>query len=233
MTPVRPAPSGLAVGDSLRTASPEERLALREQFESQHYVKLRGFFAGRLLDWITSELALAEFVTRETEGGTEWLMKPNALAARLDWLMNTPQLLQTVREITGAHDIGLFAGRVYRIDPSSGQLLPWHHDRLHERRLALSVNLTPRPYEGGVLKIRKTRAPDAVADVENEGLGDAVLFRVADGLEHCVTPVSGDVSRLAFAGWFRAGPDYYSALARFMAGAGEDPNTARVAGRQA
>jgi 2OG-Fe(II) oxygenase superfamily len=208
------APVAAGAGLRLRSASPEALQELRGEFGRQHFVRLTQFFDRQLLDWVDSQVEEADFEVRTSENvGSEWLMKPNAVAATLNWLLNAPELIQAVRGLTGCEDVNLFLGRVYRIDPSSGQSFAWHDDRqFEERRLAISVNLGARPHDGGVLRIRPKDTPEAIAEAPNRGHGDAILFRVADELEHCVTPVVGTVPRIAFSGWFRAGPDYYSAL---------------------
>jgi 2-oxoglutarate-Fe(II)-dependent oxygenase superfamily protein len=206
----------LVIAPRLRSAPPAVLEDLRGDFSRQYYVSVPGFVEGRLLEWTFSELAAAEFEVHEHPGdvGAEWQMKPNALYARLNWLMNAPELVRVVRDVTGLEEIGWFSGRIHRLDPASGHSFTWHDDRGHgeDRLLAVSVNLTERPYAGGVLSIRRKRAPDTVAEVPKNALGGAVLFRVADELEHCVTPVTGEVPRLTFTGWFRPGPAYYSLL---------------------
>jgi len=51
------------------------------------------------------------------------------------------------------------------------------------------------------------------ARVGGTSLGDAVIFRIADHLRHRVSPVEGDVPRVAFAGWFKSAPSFRSVLA--------------------
>lgn len=222
----REASDGVAVGADVQSASPEVLRDLRRQFADQHYLKLPGFLGRGLLDWADSQLAAAEWETRHApdEIGSEWRMKPNSLSARLDWLMNEPGLLRAFRDITGAQDIAWFVGRVFRMEPSQGQSFNWHDDRggKDERLLAMSVNLTAQPYAGGVLNLRRKRAPETAVEIPNPGLGDAIVFRVADELEHCVTPVTGEIPRLTFTGWYRTGPGYYSRLRQFGDGAGRD-----------
>ena len=162
-------------------------------------------------------MAEAEFAIASSEGeiGTESEMQPNGLSATLNWRMNEPPLIEAARTITGCAEIGLFAGRVFRLEPSSGQSFDWHDDLGDTaRRVAFSVNLGKRAYSGGILQIRERRAPELIAEVANLAPGDAVLFRLAPHLVHRVTPVEGTVPRLAFAGWFLEGPNYYSSLLR-------------------
>jgi hypothetical protein len=48
--------------------------------------------------------------------------------------------------------------------------------------------------------------------VANTGAGDAVLFRIAERLEHRVTSLRGDVPRTAYAGWFLREPRFADVL---------------------
>ena len=44
-------------------------------------------------------------------------------------------------------------------------------------------------------------------------MGDAIVFKLADNLQHRNTPLIGSVAKTAFAGWFRSHqPDYYSSI---------------------
>ena len=218
------APSMPPLGGPLRSASPQSIENLSRQFTRQHYVALPGFFGRELIDTIAAQMALAEFETR-TAGriGSAWVMKPNALSGRLNWHLNETELLEIVRQVSGCADIGFFSGRIFRLDPAPGGL-DWHDDRrTRERRVAISVNLGTRPHSGGALRIREKRARETVAEVQNRGAGDAVLFRVADHGEHCVTPVEGTLPRFAFSGWFASGPSYYAALLRTRGQPGAKP----------
>ena len=87
---------------------------------------------------------------------------------------------------------------------------------LHGRRVAMSVNLEPDVYAGGVLMIRERGTERVIAEVENTGAGDAVLFRIDHAFEHRATPVTRGV-KTAFAGWFRSEEPLRASLARGVA----------------
>jgi hypothetical protein len=76
------------------------------------------------------------------------------------------------------------------------------------RMVAMSLNLGTEPYDGGTLQIRNATTQALLAEVPNAGPGDAVLFRLSHELEHRVTEVRGSVAKTAWAGWFRARPEY-------------------------
>jgi predicted 2-oxoglutarate/Fe(II)-dependent dioxygenase YbiX len=87
---------------------------------------------------------------------------------------------------------------------------------IQNRRVAMSVNLEPAPYEGGVLQIRRRENEAIIAEVENVGAGDAILFRIDAALQHRVTAVTSGV-KTAFAGWFRSAPSLRDDLAHLAA----------------
>jgi hypothetical protein len=82
----------------------------------------------------------------------------------------------------------------------------------------VSVNLSPQPYGGGVFQLREAASGKMLTEVANIGLGDATLFRIGEDLAHRITDVSGPNAKTAFAGWFRAQPDYRSMLADIRSG---------------
>ena len=88
----------------------------------------------------------------------------------------------------------------------------WHSDMDGNRMIAMSVNLTPKPYDGGVLQIRRSDSEEIVHEEPAPDPGDAVIFRLAEELRHRVTSVQGEVPRTAFAGWFKSSPTLLSVV---------------------
>jgi hypothetical protein len=86
----------------------------------------------------------------------------------------------------------------------------------------MSINLSREVYSGGRLQIRDHVSGEIVSEVANAGIGDAVIFRLSDRLQHRITDVEGTASKTAFAGWFRAQPDFMSLL-RKQSQAGREP----------
>ena len=70
--------------------------------------------------------------------------------------------------------------------------------------MPLSISLSPRRFEGGNLEIRELEAESLLADISNKGFGDAILIRIAQGLEHRVADVQGQVPRTVHVGWFHS-----------------------------
>ncbi len=74
--------------------------------------------------------------------------------------------------------------------------------------VAMSINLSPEPYQGGFLQIRDRTSKKILHEIANVGSGDAVLFRISNLFQHRVRPVKGNVPKTAYAGWFRSKPDF-------------------------
>ena len=214
-------PIELTRAGAVSTASEEEVELLRQDFGEHHFLRLPRLLEPGLLEYYLDEIGDAGFEERVHEGiGTElWLRDPR-VAGGLDFLFNHPLLLELVEAVAACGPVRSFGGRVYRFPPDDeGYSDSWHDDIEGNRLVALSINLSPEPYLGGRLEIRNRHTQVTVARVDNRGLGDAVLFRIDEELQHRVTPVRGTAARTAYAGWFRSEPDYRALLAAARSGA--------------
>jgi hypothetical protein len=196
----------------VRPAAREALAACRRQFDLQHFILIPRFFDAGLLALAQRHLAGAAFQRRSHRSGNvdaeDLCMERNALGGVLHFLANDPRLLRLVEEATGCRPLGSFSGFVYRLTPGPETFDDWHDDLHKTRRVALSVNLSTRPYQGGVLEIRERASGRVVSAVHNTGPGDALLFRIAPALQHRVSALAGDAARTVFAGWFREQPAY-------------------------
>ena len=190
---------------------------LAERFARHHVIRLPGFLDNDLLGVVHESMAGGVFAPREDPGiAIELSLQANRALDVMMFVMNAPQLLETVRAISGCNAAGAFAGRIYRLDPAVPHHDSWHDDTAAGGRLVgCSVNLGHAPFSGGEFQIREKRDPERVMTIANSGAGDAILFRIAPEFEHRVRPVVGDVPKTAMAGWFLEGTeDYWSLLRR-------------------
>jgi hypothetical protein len=141
-------------------------------------------------------------------------MRPRGSASALVLLANDPRVFREIAAITGCGRIGCFDGRVYRLAPGPDHHDSWHDDMVDHRLVAMSINLTGKPYGGGILQIRDRENGRILHEAKNHGLGDALLFRLAPHLQHRVTAVEGKVARTACAGWFKSEPTLGQMLLR-------------------
>jgi hypothetical protein len=193
---------------------------LREQFDRRHFFRLRELIEPDFCAHLLRRIEEAEFAPRtHGEIGTELWVPDPGLTGALDFLMNDPNMLSLVENVTGCGHIGTFNGRIYRFAPGAGHYDSWHSDLGGGRLVAMSVNLSSEPYSGGVLQIREQESGNVLEEVANPGVGDAVLFRLSEHLQHRVTDVEGTAPRTAFAGWFQSQPEYRAMLDEMRAGA--------------
>jgi hypothetical protein len=200
------APIRVALGATALDVDDATAAAMRAEFRRSHALRLKGFLGPELLEVADRALGAAAFEHRSYERvGEEDRAADGVLLDALLLALNEGRLLDAVERVTGVGGVGWFNGRVYRFVSKPGHEFEWHDDLVEERLLALTVNVGARPYRGGLLKIREKDGRREVFEAANVTRGDAVLFRVHPTLEHCVTPVEGDVPRLTFAGWFHPG----------------------------
>ena len=122
----------------------------REHFDAHHWVRLRGFLAAPLLAEVQQAIRTATF-TEVVHAGVsppsiDVCMEPNPTSALLELLCNDPTIFSAVEFATGCGPLTRFSGFVYRLSPAMGHHHNWHNDMVQNRRVALSVNLEPKPY---------------------------------------------------------------------------------------
>jgi hypothetical protein len=204
-----------ALGSTNLVLGPDLALeAARGAFSANHCVKVPGFLARDLFAEILAQIRPDDFYERAHEGlGSEACLKHDSPMLALLWLLvNDDRIFRVVEAVTGCPAIGSFEGRVYRFTESSRHHDDWHDDRVDNRLVALSVNLSSDAYEGGLLQIRDRTSDEILHEESNTGPGDALIFRLAPELQHRVTNVTGKRPKTAFAGWFKSEPNFKALL---------------------
>ena len=197
-----------------------ERLA--EEFRRNHWIRLGAIFEPAILQRVLAGIDAAAFDERVHEGigpNRELCLEPSPVVGLLHVLVNAEALFALVEAVTGCAKIQSFQGRVYRVVPGCGHHDHWHDDMGNEKRLvAMSINLSPVPYSGGTLQIRRKADRESLQEVANIGLGDAIVFRLSRDLQHRISDVDGAHAKTAFAGWFRSDPVLRTSLASLRQG---------------
>lgn len=112
-------------------------------------------------------------------------------------------LLDWLQQVTGCEPISTVEGVLARMQP--GDILEWHRDLLFGvRRLAVVINLSEAPFEGGRFEMRRRGSMEPLFAYDHVVPGSVMIFRLGADLQHRVTPVTAGGPRLAFAGWLRA-----------------------------
>jgi hypothetical protein len=196
--------------------SARERVALREEFDGCHSLLLPNFLDAHLLDEVRRDLLAGDVVSLTYEVGDELGVKADLASALLEFLANDPVLFEAIDTLTGCGPIGCFTGRLYEMRSGGTHQFDWHDDLVHDRLIAMSVNLGTEPYKGGVLQIADASSRALLHSVANVGFGDAVIFRLARTLIHRITPVDGSTPKVAYAGWFCSRPSYQEVIASLL-----------------
>ncbi len=177
------------------------------QWKTQHAITLPRLLAPELLAFVQERIERDGFHERVHEDlpsrPVDLALNHGVAASLLALVTNDRVFLECARLLTGRDDIRSFLGRVHRRVPRAGHEDAWHDDLSNGRIAALTINLSPREYRGGVLEIRDRVTGEIVFAIANTGPGDAVLFELHERLEHRVTSPTGDVARTVYAGWFR------------------------------
>jgi 2OG-Fe(II) oxygenase superfamily len=190
---------------------------LATQFEQSHVLRVPSLLHPDLIRMVAPRLEQCTW-TAQYHGEIAKETRPDdvAPASVLNFAANTPEFLEVVRRITGYDQIKCFVGRVYRMAPSTDHFDSWHADigsTYQDRLVGMSVNLSPRPYQGGVLLIRDEPTGKILRELPNTGQGDAIFFRISPDLRHRVTTVKGTEPKTAYAGWFQSNEiNFYSSL---------------------
>lgn len=184
------------------SASPAEVEDLSQQFQQRHAIVLEQLLEPGLLAQVQEALGRAQFLPRHHgRVGSELCATEDSLAVHMLLLLtNNPRLLALIQTITGCPPVGGYEGRIYRLPPSPEYFDNWHSDMQDGRLIGMSINLGAEPYQGGVFELREGARP--LCRLENTIPGNALLFRIREGLQHHVTSVEGLVPKTAFAGWF-------------------------------
>ena len=181
--------------------------ALRLELTLRHAVVLRSFLDADEREWIRRQLDEASFHphTIEATGKTELLMKPNPISALLLFKLCDPEMLDLVEAATECGPVGDFRGRTYRMVPGAGHDSPWHDDAVQGRLAALTINLSPQPFDGGRLQIKDTADDELLTEIGELDFGDAVLIQICRAYQHRSGPLLGTAPKTSYAGFFYPG----------------------------
>jgi hypothetical protein len=194
---------------------------LRDRFASHHCVVLENLLEPALLKNIQQQIERAAWQGRAFDDfGTELTLDNSTTINLLLFLLNNQKFLDVIRFITGCAQLSEVICRVYRQCADTQHQIQWHTDTDEpDRQVGFSLNLSTDVFRGGTFELRERQTARPLAQVNNSGFGDALLFRIFSNLEHRVTQVAGPVAKTACAGWFRAtGKNFFRDLLA-MAGA--------------
>ena len=184
---------------------------IKTRLSDELYIKLPNFLSPELLKSIQQNIESAEYYTLDHgDAGLDLRMVNNSTHDLLHRLVNDRKFLDLFEKITDRKKIKYFTGRIYKMTPGQGHYDKWHTDISWHRILTLSINLSTDIYSGGILQIRDRKTKKIIQEISNTVPGDAIIFPISTHLEHMLTPVEGNISKIAFAGWFSSEIPYES-----------------------
>jgi hypothetical protein len=186
------------------TGSASHTRSLRTQFREQHFLCLPKILSPPLTSAILRRAGSADFSRQIVESGVELAPGETRLHLDISTVFWQPHFLRLIERITGKGSFDTIAARLYRMDPGTDHHFDWHSDCTGTRLVGLSLNLSPEPYVGGIFQIRSEQRPREIFEFANRGLGDLLLFDIDPAKNHRVTPVTGKLPKLAYAGWLES-----------------------------
>jgi hypothetical protein len=202
------ADTAIQISNARVKSDPEGISRLRERFRELSCICIPQLLDPTLLATLQNRLEHCQWKSNahNDPGGELGLdditEDPQALHL-LYFSANRPEFRTLLEEVTGCQPLNAFGGRLYRKLSGRGHYNEWHDDAVDNRLVGMSINLSPRPYRGGLFQLRRRDSGAILAEVANTGCGAALIFRISEELEHRVTDVEGDEPKTAFAGWFR------------------------------
>lgn len=106
---------------------------------------------------------------------------------------------------TGRGPVGSFRGRTYRVLSEAGHVSPWHDDAVQDRIAALTINLSPEPFEGARLQVKDVASDEIATEIDDLEFGDAVLIQISRAYQHRNSPLTGTAPKTSYAGFFYPG----------------------------
>lgn len=176
----------------------------RRAMADGHALILPDAVAPPLLSRIVQICRNARYVP-EHIGQIGWRMieEQDRAGNLLRFVLARPAMLRWIEAVSQCDALQSLTGVVAEMVPGTDQRLDWHDDTNAgpERRLAMVLQLSDGPCEGGVFELRMKETGRMLVQQANLPCGSLILFRVDPALSHRVTPVTDGAARRVFAGW--------------------------------
>lgn len=202
--------------DRMATALQADPLDYRARFDAQPAFLFDDPFAPEFLVRLMAQSAAASFVDDDVEQiGTRQIEAPQRVGGAISILLARSSLLTWLEAATGTGPLRAVAGRLVQTRANGRDALAWHDDRdSATRKLAVVINLSDRPFDGGRFDLRHAGTEAPIVSHRHDRAGAIMVFAVRKGLEHRVTQVTAGGPRRVYAGWFLTEPEHHGGLAR-------------------
>lgn len=195
----------VAIG-ALRTDLSAAPDAYAPIFARHRAIECLDLIAPNFLAGLIDRCRRGEFVAEDVELlGSREVETPERAGIALSVALGRPAFLRWIEAVTGYRGLERVSGRVIQARANGIDALDWHDDRSDKaRRLAIVVNLSDAGFDGGGFELREVATGRMLTTYRHQRAGTALIFDVADDIEHRVLPVTGGAPRRVFTGWFMA-----------------------------
>lgn len=178
--------------------------AVRDEFARRRSILCRDAFEPGFLATLQGLCNRGRFVPDSVEGlGDREVEQPQRAGGAISLALQREGLRRWLEAATGCGPLGKVEGRVIQARANGHDQLDWHND-LHDsrRRLAITVNLSDAPYEGGLFQLRAVATREMLTEHLHEERGTVLIFDISRDLEHRVLPLTSGGPRRVYTGWF-------------------------------
>lgn len=192
------------IGPSTTMTGSEE--VPRMQFQAQSVLSVPNAVSEPFLGMLLTIVGRGSFPRQEVDRlGYRGVETPPVAGRLLSLALRRASFLNWIRQVTDLQDISGVSGDIAETAANPGEVLDWHDDlNKPERRLAITVDLSPATYDGGGFEMRRKGEAAPFLTHKHTSPGSLLIFAISPGLEHRLTPVTGGGPRRVFAGWFTA-----------------------------
>ena len=193
-----------AVDTVISDDGPSNQL-FRDRFARIGAAPLSGLLEPRFAQMLDNLCAKTGFVTDiiPNIGSRQIEAEPRLASKALCAALRRPLLLRWLSDTIGCGPLETVGGAITEISAHHGEALDWHEDQDGTgRKLAITINLSERPFEGGGFELRERASRETLFSHVHEAFGSALLFRVSWDFQHRVLPVTSGGPRRVFSGWF-------------------------------
>lgn len=175
--------------------------AMRAQFRQNRAIELTDFIAPDLLNLVLERTRSANWVYQNLPGyGSRYVeAEPTVVARVFHTVLSNSNFLDWLGDLTGTAVIRRVGGELSETREAAPDLqLRWHNDRhVPGNRLAMTINLSDHSSEGGNFILRDVDGTE-LAQYKHTKVGAALIFRLSNRLEHCLTPLESGGPRRIF-----------------------------------
>lgn len=182
----------------------------RTRFAETPALLFEDVFAPTLRQRLMARAAAARFVDDDAirVGSREVEASPQVVGGTIGIMLGRPALYAWLEVVTGAGPIRGVTGRLVQTRANGRDGLDWHDDGDGaSRKLAVVINLSDAPYQGGLFEMRRTGEAAPFLSHRHDLPGSMMVFAVRNALQHRVTEVTSGGPRRVWAGWFLAEPE--------------------------